>query len=672
MSSENALIDAPVSRPQYAPLHASDQSIRLLQILPSICRSSSLCCELTTASLLSDPAPSYDALSYVWGPPEFASTITVNGQKCNITQSLETVLRRLRRRRHIRVLWVDQVCINQDDLAERSSQVSLMRTIYRAAQTVFAWLGDPPSSASDFEPAMRWLQHWVVGMHRNVSYTALLLSSPSCSFMDSTRIRFKVTYAATRMIPLVRMRQGRAIMELETAQELEGALSGFANIPYWSRLWILQEFALSQRAPVLVLGEDLVMSDKFLEAALWVEMNAAFKQRAMDTMKKYLETEDDDEHISATRGFEEFPWGFTTGCATCNLVPKAEMAWYIRARENLATDELLLSSLLRDTSGLSSKDPRDQLYGLYGLVPERYKLPTPDYAAPLDKVLREVMICLITTEKSPRIYDWLSPSPPESLWCSWLPNIFDETDRAFNARCYRQREERFAPRHGARASGRGPHVPPSLDSTGQYLTVQGWTVDEISFAPDLSMLQWHWSSRNDDLAWRCACEASLAMEKVIARHGDIALQDKPSKLRDALGTYKLVVDTLDPGRDPRMDGNGTKSIARIVNEFLESPDAEGEMEWNVGSAQSTAKELEDFILFCTEKGYMGFVFGGCMIKPKDVVIIIAGCDFPYVLRREEEDKWVMIGSAFVSGIMDGEFVEQLRGDDAPTESFQIV
>ncbi|KAH9209562.1 heterokaryon incompatibility, partial [Leptodontidium sp. 2 PMI_412] len=38
-------------------------------------------------------------------------------------------------------IWIDAVCINQQDPAERSSQVGLMDEIYKGAQLVIAWLG---------------------------------------------------------------------------------------------------------------------------------------------------------------------------------------------------------------------------------------------------------------------------------------------------------------------------------------------------------------------------------------------------------------------------------------------------------------------------------------------------------------------------------------------------
>lgn len=38
--------------------------------------------------------------------------------------------------------WIDALCIDQDDLSERSIQVTLMGAIYSQAQRTFIWLGE--------------------------------------------------------------------------------------------------------------------------------------------------------------------------------------------------------------------------------------------------------------------------------------------------------------------------------------------------------------------------------------------------------------------------------------------------------------------------------------------------------------------------------------------------
>lgn len=38
-------------------------------------------------------------------------------------------------------LWIDAICINQHDLAEKARQIPLMTRIYSTAARVLVWLG---------------------------------------------------------------------------------------------------------------------------------------------------------------------------------------------------------------------------------------------------------------------------------------------------------------------------------------------------------------------------------------------------------------------------------------------------------------------------------------------------------------------------------------------------
>lgn len=102
---------------------------------------------LTTMSVV-DPCP-FEALSYVWGRNKAREAITCDGHELTITASLAVALRRLRDTTRPRTIWVDQVCINQDDLGERGQQVRHMNSIYQKAARVLVWLGDDSEGHAD-------------------------------------------------------------------------------------------------------------------------------------------------------------------------------------------------------------------------------------------------------------------------------------------------------------------------------------------------------------------------------------------------------------------------------------------------------------------------------------------------------------------------------------------
>ncbi|KAH8682947.1 heterokaryon incompatibility protein-domain-containing protein [Tricladium varicosporioides] len=113
--------------------------IRLLILQPGEA-GSALHGRLELACIDNDPV--YEALSYTWGAPEATSVLHCQGLSIPLTANLYDALSRLRLLDEVRILWVDQICIDQNDLAERSEQVSLMGEIYRGAEVVNIWLGE--------------------------------------------------------------------------------------------------------------------------------------------------------------------------------------------------------------------------------------------------------------------------------------------------------------------------------------------------------------------------------------------------------------------------------------------------------------------------------------------------------------------------------------------------
>lgn len=64
--------------------------------------------------------PQYEAVSYVWGERDVQATIEVDGEEVLVTTNLEAVLKRIRLPDRPRLLWVDQISINQSDDDEKA------------------------------------------------------------------------------------------------------------------------------------------------------------------------------------------------------------------------------------------------------------------------------------------------------------------------------------------------------------------------------------------------------------------------------------------------------------------------------------------------------------------------------------------------------------------------
>jgi hypothetical protein len=153
----------------------------------------------------------YEAVSYCWGEERLDAAITCNGLQIPVTRHCASALRHLRYPDKKRHLWIDFICINQKDEAEKSRQVRNMFKIYRKATSVLAWLGVPTLQESAF-----------LEIASGASYSACL--HPSSSY-DAERQQ----------------------------QTLECGIQSTLMNPWFSRLWVRQE-TMAARNLVVVFG----------------------------------------------------------------------------------------------------------------------------------------------------------------------------------------------------------------------------------------------------------------------------------------------------------------------------------------------------------------------------------------------------------------------------------
>ncbi|KAI1290540.1 hypothetical protein F5Y03DRAFT_378265 [Xylaria venustula] len=104
----------------------------------------------------------YIALSYCWGDSDIREDISVNGCTFSVTRNLFFALQRLRdsyevREKHLKI-WIDAICINQNDLEERAIEVKRMQLIYSEAIAVRCWVGKwPQDAARGYDTVRCWL-----------------------------------------------------------------------------------------------------------------------------------------------------------------------------------------------------------------------------------------------------------------------------------------------------------------------------------------------------------------------------------------------------------------------------------------------------------------------------------------------------------------------------------
>jgi hypothetical protein len=126
--------------------HLQPAEFRLLRLLPTEWKDDPLHC--TLHQYRHDNCPEYETVSYTWGGEDSNSTLCKPiyiGPYWDIlfqTHNCWNMLRFLRPAEGIRTLWVDAVCINQNDLVDRENQVAKMGRIYEEASRVIVYLGN--------------------------------------------------------------------------------------------------------------------------------------------------------------------------------------------------------------------------------------------------------------------------------------------------------------------------------------------------------------------------------------------------------------------------------------------------------------------------------------------------------------------------------------------------
>ncbi|KAG2418545.1 hypothetical protein HFD88_001646 [Aspergillus terreus] len=163
-----------------------------------------ICCSLDVINFTSRHSQ-YEALSYLWGC-DSSCEIWISGQRVLVRENLSWALRYLRDEKSPRVLWVDAICIDQDNIAEKSMQVQNMTDIYRSASSVLIWLGQ----GDDLGHAFSLVEHLTWKKER-----ALRTGSYHDLWDQSTR-----------------------------------PLASLLDHPYFNRVWIYQEIVCSNNATV--------------------------------------------------------------------------------------------------------------------------------------------------------------------------------------------------------------------------------------------------------------------------------------------------------------------------------------------------------------------------------------------------------------------------------------
>lgn len=229
-----------------ASLGDSPTAIRVLDVeKPGLGDPSAIRCCLRMGDLADKPT--FTALSYVCGDSTVQKTIWCDDRPFSVTQNAWHALGRLRTQFAPLMIWIDAVCIDQDNVAEKSRQISLMGAIYSSAAQVYIWLGEGNEKTNR---AMRDLASGALTFKRLIRETVADDSrgvENELHFATAVPTGPRLRYRLTMHLLLRRYFFLRKVYLYSELNDL------FAN-SWIKRVWTLQEVLLAS-TPVLVCGD---------------------------------------------------------------------------------------------------------------------------------------------------------------------------------------------------------------------------------------------------------------------------------------------------------------------------------------------------------------------------------------------------------------------------------
>ena len=229
---------------QPPPFSDASKEIRLLHVYPGNGDDSIIC---DMAVFDASAAPAYGAISYTWGNPIRSHTILINDQSVTVGENCYYAFWQVRFHGFYEYYWIDALCIDQENVAEKNHQVANMDLVYKRAACVYACVGEAANDSDALLTLVRDLtvkspegEHYLWEAH--YSNIEAIVGAPVADYpvRDST-----VSDEAT-CHQHADPDQNENHMKLLTQ-----SFSEFAIRPYWQRAWIVQELYLAKSAVVL-------------------------------------------------------------------------------------------------------------------------------------------------------------------------------------------------------------------------------------------------------------------------------------------------------------------------------------------------------------------------------------------------------------------------------------
>lgn len=612
-------------------------------------------CRLHEVDTDSSPhqATPYHCLSYTWGnpfggqletdpdPAVWARThrIQVSGPGdesgyLSVTKNLFDFLQQLARRRpgDVAHIWIDAICINQDDLDERSTQVSIMSQIYLNCQAVIVWFGIEDADATVAFDILTRL---------DITYDDYMSRVRASISQGTAGIVLQKYYAALGLPDL--------------SPDVFLSCGRFLQRSWLYRIWTLQESILPRSGSLWCgpLQTPLLTMAHFIDVMAYT-LRSQFHPVLGKINNRGRGVATDD---------------------TINLSVTLEHIQYSRERVLLGQPFYSIDS----HRGADCTDPRDKIYGLLGLLRDRRGM-TVDYTKATLDVYREFassqgpLACIITMED------------PSTRVTSGLPSWVPDYHVSHIPRSWRSRGGWGAGYCAGTAAGgkieqletSSPLILALSGFQADIVDAVGASYDETIYGDgimqslDLLLDRLPLLSSDGDKIeafWRTlianlpgngnrppqADQFGPSFRALVSFLVASSLSKDATRLDSAKATIENLKHATTSPHLP--DWSEIQRLTVAISDATDTSDA---------TVESTVENMQTYLesltrmsfmrrFFVTRNNYLGV--GSHTVRKGDCVFVLKGFDYPVLLRESGNGRYTVLGEIYVRGIMFGEALE---------------
>lgn len=607
-----------------------------------------------------DHSPPYACLSYAWEHSETSRNIDIHGQNISISNAAYLALQWIRAEQKEsapRPIWIDSICINQDDVNERSQQVRHMKRIYSGAEQVYVYLGKEADDSDQIPQfylklrdfALKW---YADGLHQ----------------VRGDRFEFPADEEYESMgLPAKR-------------NPVWNANLAFLRRPWFLRTWIIQEVVLARE--ILFICGNWGFGGHGLIGGWHVILGAALG---------FPKPSSRDENTLEGRAIHQIKLMLDLGMG-----------------EDEKQSASLIGLLHMSRQALAS-NPRDRVYGLLGLTSDLYRSKViVDYEEPVANTYRRIAKTIIELgDGITLLYNVYGLSSELDL-PSWVPDWSAQDVPLFH----------LAPVGGpsdktdlpyACAGGEHPNLHLGLE--GDVLTCKGYLVDTIETVTELHNIDKveeelfndngtytidnsnvrkakasyrilsrilsemaalldvksaYRKDKHEEIIWRTAVwnRGRARQSKVPESDFNLYAAFKAYDRFQSLPKSEILKEI-----GPRMRALD-KELGFIVPSHVTSKVALQHISEQYEKAEKFAQwatTICDMMRRCrTSRGYLGQVPKAAMTG--DIICVIAGAAVPFTIRKKDKG-YSLVGQCYLHGYMEG---EALHNPNVAEEDIALV